>query len=205
MLGDTDDNPAGSGQTGPKAGRQLNLRFETAEDLFAQLPDIEDDMTARPTHQREGTVAFIEALVASATPEEAITFTAYALPRRHAVWWGHECLRQGPGKLDETDHEMLQLAEAWVTDPSEVTRYAALDAAMEAEAKTAGVWIALGAGWSGGSMVPSDYQPVAPPPFLTARAVNAGVLSVLARADVKERQKILSDFVQMAMVIINDD
>ena len=58
-----------------------------------------------------------------------------------------------------------------------------LEQGMASPTKTPGVWIALAAGWSGGSMVGPDAMPVAPPPYLTARAVNAGVLSVLARVD----------------------
>ncbi|TIW09783.1 MAG: hypothetical protein E5V81_30335, partial [Mesorhizobium sp.] len=32
------------------------------------------------------------ALLAGRVPEEAVTFCAYLLPERAAVWWGHECL-----------------------------------------------------------------------------------------------------------------
>lgn len=184
-----------------EAGSRPNLRFETAEELFAQIPEIAEDLTARPNGSGQDPIAFIEALLASPVPEEAVTFAAYVLPRRHSVWWGHECLRHVAAMLSETDQEMLALAAAWVGEPNEDTRYAALDAAMEAPVKSPGVWIAMGAGWSGGSMVPKDYQPVAPPPFLTARAVNGGILSILALTDRKQRPARLTEFVQMALQI----
>jgi hypothetical protein len=70
---------------------------------------------------------------------------------------------------------------------------------MAAPAKTPGAWLALGAGWSGGSMAPPGMAPVPPPPFLTARAVNAGVLGGLARVAIKQRAAILSACVTMGV------
>jgi hypothetical protein len=40
---------------------------------------------------------------------------------------------------------------------------------------------------------------VTPPPYLTARAVNAGILSALARVDVKHRGQTLKVFVEMGI------
>ena len=70
---------------------------------------------------------------------------------------------------------------------------------MGSQTKTPGVWIALAAGWSGGSMIGPDSVPVTPPPYLTAKAVNAGVLGVLARVDRKERAATLGRFVDMGI------
>ena len=94
---------------------------------------------------------------------------------------------------------MLTLAESWVRYPEEDQRCAVLDAGMAAPTKTPGVWIALAAGWSGGSMIGPDSMPVTPPPYLTAKAVNAGVLGVLARVDRKERASTLGRFVDMGI------
>ena len=41
--------------------------------------------------------------------------------------------------------------------------------------------------------------PVPPPPYLTPRAVNAGVLSVLARVDRTLRAKTLASFIDMGI------
>lgn len=94
---------------------------------------------------------------------------------------------------------MLAHAENWVRETEEETRRAALDAAMGAETKTPGVWVALAAGWSGGSMAPADTASVPPPPFLTARAVNAAILGLLARVDTQHREQVLLVFVDMAV------
>ena len=48
-------------------------------------------------------------------------------------------------------------------------------------------------------MIGPDSVPVTPPPYLTAKAVNAGVLSVLARVDRKERAATLGRFVDMGI------
>ncbi|MBT0957262.1 hypothetical protein IV417_07690 [Alphaproteobacteria bacterium KMM 3653] len=176
-----------------------NLRFEVAAELYKAIPEVEEDITARPVNHTS--IEFIEALAEGQTPEEAITFCAYILPRRFSVWWGHECLKRISDVLEETDLEMLALAAKWVSDPEEHSRYEALDRGMEAKVHTPGVWIALGAGWSSGSMVGPDMPSVPPPPFLTARAVNAGILGALARITLAERPEHLQRFVRMAKML----
>lgn len=181
------------------ATKRKNLRFEVAQELYDAIPEIEEDVTARPNGH--SSVDFIAALAEGETPEEAITYCAYVLPRRFAVWWGHECLGKIDEMLEDTDREMLGLAAAWVGDPQEDSRYRALNAAMEAKVKSPGVWVALGAGWASGSMAGADVPPVPPPPFLTARAVNAGLLAALARYELKTRAEHLQRFVRMALLL----
>ena len=191
-------------QVGPPntATARSNFRFTKAQELFDEIPEIAEDITARPGDHT--TVDFIRALAEGDIPEEAITFSAYVLPRRFAVWWGHECLKMLDHTLDDHDRKMLTLAATWVGNPEEEARYDAMDTAMDALAKTPGVWIALGAGWSGGSMVGPEMPPVPPAPHLTARAVNAGILSVLARVDLAERSEHLGRFTRMAIRLGQD-
>ncbi len=82
---------------------------------------------------------------------------------------------------------------------AEEHRQRVLDEGMERRNKSPGVWIALAAGWSGGSMVAPDLPKVNPPIYLTARAVNAGVLGALARVDIKHRADTLNVFVEMGV------
>ncbi|MYZ50332.1 DUF6931 family protein [Propylenella binzhouense] len=172
------------------------LRFSTAAELFEAFPAARDDMRAEPDDRP--ILEFLRGLANGPTPEEAITFAAYLLPRREAVWWAHQCLRQVPDALTAQDQEMLAAAEAWVREPEEALRRAALDRAMAASGKTPGVWVALAAGWSGGSMTPEAPGTVAPP-FLTPRAVNAAVLGILARVARPYREETLNAFVTMAV------
>lgn len=182
--------------------KKYRVRFPTAADLFETQPEVGEDMVARPNGEEP--VPFVRSLLKSETPEEAITFSAYLLATREAVWMGHECLVHMKSSLDGTDLDLLRYAESWVRSPDEETRNAALEAGMEQSPKSPGAWIALAAGWSGGSMLPTDQQPVAPPGSLVPRAVNAGVLSALARLDASVREKMLGDFVEIGLTIIED-
>ncbi len=173
------------------------LRFTTARELFDAFPTVTEDMAAAPSDRP--TLDFLSGLVAGPTPEDGITFCAYLLPKREAVWWGRQCLDRIPDMLDAEDHEMLALAENWVRYPDEGQRNAALDAGMASRMKTPGVWIALAAGWSGGSMLDPDAIPVPPPPYLTAKAVNAGILSALARVGRQARGATLRTFVGLGV------
>lgn len=173
------------------------VRFNTARELFETFPTASEDISAVPTEQPS--LDYLRGLVASPTAENAITFCAYLLPRRVAVWWGHQCLANLPDCLTEQDQSLLGLAEDWVREPEEERRYAALDAGMAAAVKTPGAWIALAAGWSGGSMTGPGMAPVPPPAYLTARAVNAGILSAVARVPIKQRAAVLSGCVSMGI------
>jgi hypothetical protein len=173
------------------------VRFAAANDLFVEFASVGEDMHARPAN--ETPLEFLAALTRSPTPEEAITFASYLLQRRKAVWWGHECARSVIHLLTDQDRRMLALAETWVREPEEPNRVQALDSAMQCRNKTPGVWIALAAGWSGGSMSLPNLPHVAPPAYLTPRAVNAGVLGALARVDNGHRAQTLRIFTDMAV------
>ena len=169
--------------------------------MFEAFPTAGEDIAAAPADRPS--LDFMADLVAGPTPEDGITFCAYLLPQREAVWWAHQCLDGVADLLSPEDQELLTLAENWVRYPEEDQRYAVLDAGMAAPTKTPGVWVALAAGWSGGSMLPRDaVAPVEAPPYLTAKAANAGVLSALARVDRKSRAATLKQFVNMAMQLL---
>jgi hypothetical protein len=173
------------------------LHFSTAKDLFEAFPTAAAEVRGRP--DVEAPLEFMAALADSPTPEEAITFGAYALPRRKAVWWGHQCLTMLDPYLSGLDRQMLQLAESWVREPEEAQRAEAMNQGMAAPVKSPGVWIALAAGWSGGSMSPPELPRVAPPPYLTPRATGVGILSVLALGSPAQRAETLRSFVDMGI------
>lgn len=182
------------------ASAAANMRCVVAADLFRDIPQIAEDMAGQPLPGQTAP-AFLRQLLAGVTPEEAVTFAAYALRPRHSVWWAHECLQSVTEVLVDEDRRMLELCAQWAADPTEPNRRRAIDAGMAATARGPGVWIALGAGWSGGSMAPTGLPDVAPPLFLTGRAVNAGVLSALARVAREDRRRRLAHFVGMAEVL----
>jgi hypothetical protein len=174
-----------------------SLRFATAQDLFDAFPTAQDDIRARPNG--ESSLQFIAGLVKGDTPEESVTFSAYLLPRRKAVWWGHQCVGSLIHLLSDQDLRLLQLAEDWVREPEEDRRVVAMDEGMAVRSKSPGVWIALAAGWSGGSLAPVGMPKVPPPPYLTARAVNTGILGALARVENRHREPTLRAFVDMGV------
>ena len=106
-----------------------------------------------------------------------------------------------PGRAPEQDRQMLALIAAWVGEPDEDHRYAALDNGFAAKTRGAGAWLAIGAGWSGGSMSERGTPPVEVPPFLIGRALNAGVLTSLARVPQEKRRRMLDHYVSIAEVL----
>ena len=131
------------------------LRFSTARDLFEAFP------TASERHRRppadRPSLDFMAELVAGPTPEDGITFCAYLLPKREAVWWAHECLA-GVGRIAVARGPSNAGAGRGLGALSRRRRSATpfLMPAWPAPTKTPGVWVALAAGWSGGSMLPPD-------------------------------------------------
>jgi hypothetical protein len=176
---------------------ESSLHFANASDLFEAFRTAQEDIGARPGG--ESSLQFLASLVSTRTPEESITFGAYLLPRRKAVWWGHQCVASLIHLLTDQDLRFLQLAEDWVRQPEEELRVEAMEQGMACRTKSPGVWIALAAGWSGGSMVGPELPKVPPPPYLTPRAVNTGILGALARVDNTHRAATLKAFVDMGI------
>src|SRR6056297_3192764 len=92
------------------------LRYATAPELFAALPEMIEDMEARPQPD-EPILTFAWRLLDSPTPEEAITCAAQMFVRRVSIWWGHECLRHLAERLDPIDLDMMRRVADWVAQP----------------------------------------------------------------------------------------
>ena len=61
------------------------VRFATAKDLFETFPEL--FKTIRLRRPRKPSIDFLKGLSAQGRLEDAVTFCAYLLPRREAVWW----------------------------------------------------------------------------------------------------------------------
>jgi len=157
------------------------LRFNTARQVFDAFPKVTAEIDLRPTE--EPPLDFARRLVARAHRFDAIVYTACLLPRREAVWWGCQCVRALQG--NRTDDALLA-AEAWVREPEEATRRAALTIGWSGDMRNAATWLALAAGQSGGSIAPEGAQPVPPPPHATALDVKAGVILALVERPMSE-------------------
>lgn len=160
------------------------LRFATAREVFEAFPSAKDDIQAPPTE--ESPIAFARARAAGPTPEDALSFCAYLLPRREAVWWACESVRVLTHSLSPGEYPCIEAAEAWVRQPEDALRRQALALGMAGNRNAAATWAALAAGWSGGTLQVGEHAvPVAP--HLTARAVRIAVLTSLARVPATDR------------------
>ncbi|HUG61235.1 MAG TPA: hypothetical protein VMP03_05290 [Methylomirabilota bacterium] len=164
------------------------LRFLTARQVFETFPAALDDIAIEPTD--DPPLDFLRAAESAGAHDDGIAFCAYLLPRREAVWWACQCLR-GMGVLtSERDFEALAAAESWVRSPEEENRRAALDLAQRLPPAEPSTWLAFSAAWTGGSMVSAEFEPVLPPPHLTAKAVRAALTLALGRVDPRTRDDL---------------
>lgn len=155
------------------------IRFATARSVFEAFPDLEY-VAARPVDDIDP-LDHARALLDSSRQREAIVFLSHLLPRREAVWWAAQCVRALIG-ADGAD-EALRAAETWVRTPEDDNRREALSLANASDRRKPTTWLAFAAGWSGGSLLPADQKPVAPPPGACAMAANAAIMMGVAAGD----------------------
>jgi hypothetical protein len=153
------------------------LRFGAAQEVFEAFPSACEDIEARPTEAAP--LGFLRSLASGPTPNDAIAFCAYLLPRREAVWWASQCVRSLIGTPTEDDEIALEAAENWVREPEEPRRRAALQIGLNANRRAASTWVALAAAWSGGSLIISESGGPPAPPYLTAKATRNALMLAL--------------------------
>jgi len=171
------------------------LRCESPGALFLAIPQIAEMVQLRP-HDGETTAEFLWRLRSSTTPEEAVTYTCFAVMPQMAIWWGYECLRLLPEQIEPRDRPFLENIAAWTSSPTQDRRFLLMREALFAPFRSPSVMLALAVGWSGGPLAPNDPMPV--PLHRAPRSINAAVLSCLARADLSRRSVLLARFISMA-------
>jgi hypothetical protein len=154
-----------------------NTRFLTARDLYEAFPIAADDVGVEAND--EGAIAFLQELIEKKNWDAAISYCAYLLPRREAVWWACQSLRRIQPHRGPQDTRAIELAEAWVREPEEDRRLSALSFGTEGDHRAPATWMALAAGWSGGNVMP-DHGYAHAMPEQTARAIRAGLLGAMA-------------------------
>ncbi|OCX66476.1 hypothetical protein BFP70_04385 [Thioclava sp. SK-1] len=171
------------------------LRYETPFELYKAMPHVARVTQHRP-RETEDCLAYLMRLRASTTPEEAVTFTAYAALPKMAIWWGYECLRLAGDDMTAADRHLMELVATWTTYSDTENRYRAMQAALYAPVSSPATHLALAVGWSGGGIAPNDPQPV--PSHRAPRAINSAVLSCLANTDLQGRSVRLARFIDTA-------
>jgi hypothetical protein len=176
------------------------LRFSTAREVFDTFPSASEVVRTPPTIEHP--LAFLAKLARGPAATEAIGFCAFLLPRREAVWWAAQALRaMQPSGMPHD--EGLVAAEAWVRDPGDRSRLAALAAAEAGDKARPGTWVAWAAGYSGGSMVATHAVPC--PPDLTAKMVRIAILTALHKLPRQERDAALRSCIEACIRLANDD
>lgn len=127
---------------------------------------------------------FLDRLMGCGLPADALALVAQVLPKRYVVAWACDCFKTALAddpEASDVDRAGLALAQQWLSEPSEDNRRAALEFAERGELRTPGAWIAASAGWTGGSLLPRGYDPIAPPDHLPAEAAIAALRLTAAR------------------------
>jgi hypothetical protein len=161
------------------------LRFATARALFETFPVAVTKLAVAPTD--ESALVFLKNLSADEKLDDAVTFCAYLLPRREAVWWACGSARSFLGDIAPSRTTGLSAAETWVREPSEKHRLIALDVGNNGDANDALNWLALAAGWAGGMLSANPKAPVPVPQYMTPRAVRIATLLSANGIDPAER------------------
>lgn len=169
-----------------------NTRFDTPFELYRDMPQV-GQLTQHRPREDEDHIDFLHRLRASTTPEEAVTFTAFAVMPKLGIWWGYECLRLSGDDLTPEERQLMELVANWTQYPGNENRFRAMQRALYAPVRYPAVDLSLAVGWSGGQIAPND--PAGVPPHRSARAISTAVLSCLARADLQRRPIRLARFI----------
>ena len=132
---------------------------------------------------------------------DALTFLAYALPKRLAVWWATRCMREVAQELSEDDEAALQAAENWVKSPTDETRRAAMVLAQKQDCGTAACWPAVGAFWSHGSMSPPENPVVPPGDGFCGKAISGAVIMAAVMDEPEKGVEKQKRFFQIALAV----
>jgi hypothetical protein len=147
---------------------------------------------------------FVDRLVRARLYADAMRFLAYGLPKREAVWWACLCVRSVPICCsDEIAAEAIQAAEAWVKNPSEENREAALTAGGKHNFEMPGApaaWTAMAAGWSAGAATGDDETVEVPAEHLTAHAAS-GAIILAAGAEPDRAEEVSRKFLETGVQI----
>ncbi len=155
-------------QAEPEAVPDLAVRICEAVDLSEPARELLDDTIEVPP--------FVDKLGEAQLLVDALRVLAAWLGKRKGVWWAADCIESSCGHALESQAGLLALARAWVRDPKEDNRVAALNSAETADSTLPACWLARAAGWSGGSLGPPDAPPVPPDEHLTAQALTGALL-----------------------------
>lgn len=171
------------------------VRFDRPSDLYKEIPEVAGFTKHRPKKD-EDALAFFERLRASTTPEDAITYTAFATEPQMAIGWGVESIRMTLQDLPPDELQLMSWISQWLDHPSAEKRWRTMQVALFAPRRSATVYLGLAVGWSGGALAPND--PVAVPQWRSPKAVNAAILRALGQVGLEQRSVSLARVLDLA-------
>ncbi|MFV0294369.1 MAG: DUF6931 family protein [Paracoccus sp. (in: a-proteobacteria)] len=171
------------------------LRTNSPVDLFAQMDKLPELVKPRPRADENG-LQFLIRLRGSTTPEEAVTFVAFAALPVPAVGWGYECLRMMAEYLDSGERSRMHNISDWLNGPTTTRRHEIMREALWAPVRSPSVLLGLAVGWASGGPAPNDSEPSLA--HKTPIAINSAVLSCLARTQLRQRPVYLARFLNVA-------
>ena len=172
-----------------------SLRPGSPQQHFAEMPRLGDLVKLRPQPE-DVPLRYLHRLRSSTTPEEAVTYAAFAIVPTDATGWCYECLRLMAEHLQPHERAMMEQVSGWLAAPSTRLRHAILREALWAPSSGPSVLLGLAVGWSTGASAPNDPEPA--PSHKTPVAINGAVLSCLARAPLDRRSPFLARILDMA-------
>jgi hypothetical protein len=126
---------------------------------------------------------FFDALRAEGRDEDAVMFLGQALPRFEVVAWAARAVRNlSPPDPPRADAEALKTALLWLQDPSDNRRRAAFEASSQIEDVSPQRLCALAVFFSGGSLAPTNVEPVPTPRDAAGKFAAGAVLTAVARS-----------------------
>ena len=125
---------------------------------------------------------YLQAMQDNQLPEDSVKTLAYGMPERESVWWATQSAQKVANPANSADAAAIKAAEAWVKNPTALTKQQATAAAAKTNFQTPGAWAAQGAAWSQPAVptVPAPGMPAAP--RLTPHAVSGAVMLAAASA-----------------------
>jgi uncharacterized protein DUF6931 len=166
------------------------VRFSTVQDLFEAHPMARNDVGKADTGLPS--LDYLRAVTDKRDWPPAVSFCAYLLPRRTAVAWGCRSVRRMVDRFEAREERAIRFAEAWVEEPDENHRGKALAIGNANDHEGPTTWLALAAGWSGGSVISAEFDPVEARPDQTARAVRAAILVGLSGVARDARDRVMT-------------
>jgi hypothetical protein len=145
---------------------------------------------------------FLARLAETGMGADAVRFLAHALPKREAVWWACQCIREAGVDSGQEGKAALLAAALWAADPSEENRRSAQKAAEAAQA-TPEALVAMGAFLGAGSMAPPDAPEVKPADDFTPRSVAGAVLLGAVAAEPEKAPQKYQRFIELGIQSAN--